>query len=785
MFKRNHFKAKDLRNFLMIKPDIFKFLTAMLADKRRGRRTRDVVSTICAGVFIILGSNNSPLAQTNPTLSETPNLQNTPEEHREMVQRLHQLGSQGDPMANYHWNAKRAEVLKAQLASAQDHQRIRLAYLYSYESLNAGDEATCIREIKGYLDYLNKPYEELLNDQNRALFELLALAYLRRGENENCQASHSPESCILPLQAGGLHQLREGSQNAKTLYALLDNRYPSPKYKWLYSLAAMTLGEYPDQATGNHLVPFPNWKVEQREFPSFPEVGTMVGLAANGLLGGVSLEDFNNDGLLDVFVTSHGGQDQPKLFLNDGKGGFQDQSDQTGLNGITGGFNCLHADYDNDGWIDLFILRGAWLHDSGKIPNSLLKNMGDGTFQDRTKSSGLLSFHPTQTASWSDFDRDGDLDLFIGNESSPKSLHSCEFYENQGDGTFKEVAGDHGLGQIQEFVKACVWGDVDNDGWPDLYLSILGGNNRLYHNQQGNFVEVGGTAGVQEPYFSFPSWFWDVNNDGLLDLFVCGYDLQDLDGIAGDYASELMGLAPKSETPRLFINQGNFKFADKTESYGLNKSMYGMGANFGDLDNDGNLDFYIGTGAPDFSTVVPNRMFHNVSGERFEEVTSAGNFGHIQKGHGIAFADLDQDGDQDIYEVMGGAFEGDRFTNILYENPTSTNHWLVVELEGKESNRNGIGSRIRIELDNGQVIYRTVGTGGSFGASSLQQEIGLGTGTIKQLTVRWTSGKEETYTKVRINQKIRIVEGQPNFKNIPYQTIPFRKTNSSGPHQHH
>jgi len=701
-----------------------------------------------------------------------------------MVQILSQLESEGNPMENYHWNARRAKILKDLLPSASKGERLRLAYLYNYECLNAGDEATCIREVKGYLDHFQMPYPDLLNDENRPLFELLALAYLRQGENDNCQANHSPESCILPLKPNGIHKLRAGSQNARDLYGLLDSRYPSFKYKWLYSLAAMTLGDDLEETTDNHAVPFPNRKMEQNDFPSFQEISTQVGLASNGLLGGASLEDFNNDGFLDVFATSHGSRDQPKLFLNDGKGGFTDKSQEISLKGITGGFNCLHADYDNDGWVDVFILRGAWLHESGKIPNSLLKNMGDGTFQDRTKSAGLLSFHPTQTASWADFDRDGDLDLFIGNESSPGALHACELFENQGDGTFKEVAREHGLGNIHEFVKACIWGDVDNDGWPDLYLSVLGGNNRLYRNQQGNFVEMGLEAGVQAPYYSFPSWFFDVNNDGLQDLFVCGYDLGDLNGVAGDYARELMGIPAQSEMPRLFINQGGFKFKDESATYGLNKVMFGMGANFGDLDNDGYLDFYVGTGAPDFSTVVPNRMFHNVRGIRFEEVTSAGNFGHIQKGHGVAFGDLDRDGDQDIYEVMGGAYEGDRFTNILYENPISTNHWLVVELEGTTSNRDGIGSRIRIELDNGKAIYRTVSTGGSFGASSLQQEIGLGTAQINQLSVQWSTGKESVFMDIDVNQKIRIVEGEPKFETLSYQAIPLQKTSKEG-HQHH
>ncbi len=184
-----------------------------------------------------------------------------------------------------------------------------------------------------------------------------------------------------------------------------------------------------------------------------------------------------------------------------------------------------------------------------------------------------------------------------------------------------------------------------------------------------------------------------------------------------------------------------------------------MGSNFGDLDNDGWLDFYLGTGAPDFSTVVPNRMFRNVNGTHFEEVTSAGNFGHIQKGHGVAFGDIDHDGDQDLYAVLGGAYEGDVFTNILYENPGFENNWITIELQGKESNHSAIGSRIEIELDNGRKIYRTVSSGGSFGASTLQQEIGLGsTQLIEKMSVHWINGKVTIQQKIPVNQKLVIQE---------------------------
>lgn len=212
--------------------------------------------------------------------------------------------------------------------------------------------------------------------------------------------------------------------------------------------------------------------------------------------------------------------------------------------------------------------------------------------------------------------------------------------------------------------------------------------------------------------------------------------------------------------------------------------MYAMGANFGDLDYDGYLDFYIGTGSPEYSAVIPNRMFRNVNGKAFEEVTSAGGFGHIQKGHGVAFADLDQDGDQDVYTVMGGVYEGDKFTNVLFENPGFKNNWIVIDLEGITTNKSAVGTRLEITLDNNQKIYRTVGTGGSFGAHSLRQEIGLGKAKkIKSLTVFWQNGSPQTFTDIATNQKIKITENADEYQPLDFVHIPF-STTGNHVHQH-
>ena len=229
---------------------------------------------------------------------------------------------------------------------------------------------------------------------------------------------------------------------------------------------------------------------------------------------------------------------------------------------------------------------------------------------------------------------------------------------------------------------------------------------------------------------------------------------------------------------KLYRNNGNGTFSDVAQEMGLNTIIYGMGNNFGDLDNDGWLDLYFGTGKPDLRALIPNRVFHNRAGKRFDDISMNG-FSHIQKGHAVAFADIDNDGDQDIYVVVGGAFDGDLGNNILYINPGNTNKWVTLFLEGVTSNRDAIGARIKVMVlqrdGKRRNIYATVGTGGSFGSSSLRQEIGLGDATqIVSVEVQWPKpGIPNTvYLDVPMNTAIKLKEGANKPEIIPLK--PFQ-----------
>ncbi|MEL6650118.1 MAG: CRTAC1 family protein, partial [Bacteroidota bacterium] len=602
------------------------------------------------------------------------------------------------------------------------------------------------------------------------------------GELQNCLNQHTASSCIIPFQTEALHQLPQGSQKAIELYEMILSRYPDDyQALWLLNLAYQTLGTPKAEIPEAWRLEYPDWGRQKQDFPRFENIAMQTGTAINGLSGGACLDDFNQDGYPDIFVTSYGMTDQVRLLLNDQKGGFEDHTEAAGLLGISSGLNAIHADYDNDGLRDILVLRGGWLGEYGEHPNSLLRNLGDGRFAEVTFEAGLGAAHPTQTAAWADFDRDGWLDLFIGNESQVGQGLYSELYRNNGDGTFTETAKELGLA-VAAYVKGVAWGDIDNDGWPDLYVSTLGGNNKLYHNQQGRFANIAFPARVQSPNFGFPCWFWDYDNDGWLDILAASYDMNAYSYVGGVFGKELLDGKAPAERIYLYRNNGDSTFTDLADSLGIATSVHAMGSNVGDLNNDGYPDFYIGTGAPNPMSVVPNRMFLNatVTDEAFHEVTASGGFGHLQKGHGIAFGDLDLDGDQDVYMTVGGAFEGDVFTNALFANPGFDNNWITLELQGTESNRDAIGARLEIQVsraDSSWTLYQIVSTGGSFGASSLAVEWGIGSAErIDRLLIRWPSGKEQAVSDLEPKRHYQIIEGQSKPMVLSRSPIPLRGT---------
>lgn len=679
--------------------------------------------------------------------------------HQEMIRILSEKSEMVNPEINLYANKKRLAWLQNQIFDDHISAALQHQSVIANEMLNAGYTQQSIDQYNDVLYTIDSlkinPPESFMT----AIHDLLAITHFRHGEETNCLDGHNAESCIMPIRGAGIHRNKNNAEIAINIYkSLLEKNPKDYVYRWLINLAYMVKGDYPDKVPQRWLIPqlTPSDSIT---FPEFTEIAESAGLDHISLAGGSIADDFDGDGLIDIMVSSWGLDNQLHYFKNMGNRGFEDRTESANLIGITGGLNMVHGDYDNDGWVDVFVLRGGWFGEDGNHPNSLLKNNGDGTFTDVTISTNIYSEHPTQTASWGDFNNDGWLDLFIGNESAEGSNHISELYQNNGDGTFSDVAQAHDINAIG-FIKAVIWGDINNDGFLDLYISRLGEPNLLFQNSgpenNYHFKEISKKSGVTEPLNSFPAWFWDFNNDGWEDIWVSGYD-----NSSGHVAMDYLGLKHDGESPRLYQNNKDGTFTDVTKKANLDHPLLTMGSNFGDLNNDGFLDFYAGTGDPDYRSIQPNRMFLNNRGESFDDVTFHGRFGHLQKGHGVSFADFDRDGDLDIHAVMGGAYEGSVYQNALFENPGGwKNHWIGISLRGNKTNKLAVGVRIEIMLENGTVIYRTVSSGGSFGGNPFDQMIGLGkNGNIKTINIFWPgSGTTQTFSGVDINARYLVNE---------------------------
>ena len=683
-----------------------------------------------------------------------------------MVARLRRLADAADPATNPFLNSARAKVLEGVVLTQGNSANPPILMELGQELLNAGRTTDAIAQyerLEGLarsrgLDVRSKAWSQLRMQD--------AIAQLRRGEEENCMMNHNARSCLFPIRGAGVHMKTRGSQAAATILTdLLDHDPDNLAARWLLNIAYMTLGEYPDSVPAR-------WRLAPELFESdydikpFPDIAASLGMDIDDYAGGSIIEDFDGDGNLDIMVSAMGLRSQLRYFHNDANGKFSDRTEQAGLIGEVGGLNIVQTDYDNDGRPDVLVLRGGWMGKGGVYPSSLLHNDGGGAFSDVTEAAGMLRYAPTQTATWLDYDGDGWLDVFIGNESTEGNPHPCEMFHNNHNGTFTECGAETGVA-VAAFVKGVTSADYDNDGFPDLYLSVRGGDNVLFHNDGrkggacgGHFTDRARAAGVTEPFYSFPTWFFDYDNDGREDLFVSGYMVHDVGDVVADY----LGRPTDAERPRLYHNNGNGTFTNVTLGARLSHVIETMGSNYGDLDNDGWLDMFLATGAPDLAMLVPDRVFRNAGGKFFQDVTTSGGFGQLQKGHGVSFGDLDNDGDQDIVHVVGGALETDHFRNSLFENPGHGNHFLVLKLEGTRSNRAAIGARIQVGVRTAKgaerVIYRTVRSGGSFGASPLRQEIGLGDAVqIRGVAIIWPSGAASKLTNLALDQRYVMREG--------------------------
>jgi len=742
----------------------------------------------------------------------------------------HRLAERGDTsesklfvFGNIRNGAKQANIpgLRASLArlpkteeNEEEEQLLRLRLGREYLACGMNEEALteflklCSEAITDEVDGVRATSclsDLAISRYSAALRELLGITYFRMAETANCVQSHNEDSCLMPIKEKAFHKIPRGAKAAIGVWE--QNLRINPEdlgSMWLYNLAHQVLGRWPHDVDPRYLLS-PKFFEAEYSIGRFYDISGPLHVGLRGLAGGAMFEDFDQDGFLDIMCSGSSARDQLKYFHNNGDGTFSDWSERAGLIGIVNGIDMSLTDYNNDGYPDPVMIRGGWNCDWWKLPNSLLRNNGDGTFTDITLHAGLWSTYASHSIDWADFNNDGFLDAFVANEVNwdlpfPLSIQPCQLFVNQGEsGKFIDMAPEYGLSECP-WTKSATWGDFNNDGLEDLYINNYLGpveghvDSRLYRNDgpvmdetgtrviSWRFTDVSKEAGIGEPKYGFPSFFFDWNNDGWLDLLISGFssvDIWEVTRVAldPDYPAD-------SDRPVLYQNNGDGTFTDVSKKMGhsFTTVMNVMGVNFGDLDNDGWQDVFFGTGSPDLRTLQPDRVLRNNRGLNFQDVTYSGHFGHLQKGHGISFGDVDNDGDQDIYVSHGAMYPADNFTDSLFLNPGHGNHWITIKTVGVKTNRPGIGVRLKVTVKTPSYpggkrdIYYRVGVGGTFGTNSLQSEIGLGDATsIVSLVVDWPVSKSrQVFTRLALNSVIEVTEGKDVVNVLEREKIDFQ-----------
>ncbi len=629
----------------------------------------------------------------------------------------------------------------------------------------------------------------------------LGVAYLRAGEIASCLKRSNEQSCIFPLHGTGIWRDTKVAEKAEALFReVLELEPGNPGARWLLALSQEVMGIYPRDIATEDLLPEATMRGETTA-PHFRNRAVALGVAGDDLAGSVAVDDFDGDGFQDIITCSYDPNQSLHYYHNQGDGTFVDWTDKAGLRQQKGGLNLTHADFNNDGLLDILVLRGAWFLSAGYQRNALLQQNPDHTFTDVTVAAGMAQEFPSLAATWGDYDLDGYLDVFIGNEritamgrgvsgaskaakagADEKTDHApSQLFHNNGDGTFTDVAAAAGV-QNFRFTRGAAFGDYDNDGYLDLAVSNLSQSNRLYHNNgDGTFTDIAMQPGLeflQHPTRAFGCWWMDVNNDGNLDLFVAGYPLTDKvnDVVQDRYHGER---GRRVDPCALYLGDGHGGFEDATKEWNLDRVHLVMGANFADIDSDGWMDFYLGTGAPSLEIMIPNVLYRNMQGQGFLDATTASGLGHLHKGHGISFSDIDNDGDLDVFAQLGGWYVDSHSQNALFLNEGTGNHSLTLQLVGTEANRFGLGARLRVVVEengNPRTMHLVSGDTASFGSNAMEQVIGLGQATkVKELEIQWPNlqRSRQIFYDLPADTTLRITEGSASWQEILQSVVPL------------
>jgi hypothetical protein len=486
---------------------------------------------------------------------------------------------------------------------------------------------------------------------------------------------------------------------------------------------------------------------------------------------GLSWLDYDNDGWMDLYVVQSGPlppaaspKSRDRLYRNNGNGTFSDVTEQAGLNDTAYGMGAIAADYDNDGFVDLFVTNYGG--------NILYRNNGNGTFTNVTAKAGVAGPRWGTSAAWGDVDGDGYLDLFVGqyaDDTKDKSLFCGDpvtgvreycppimydgtvsvLFHNNGDGTFTDITRAAGLGSAVGKALGVLFVDVDLDGRPDIYVANDQVMNFLFHNRDGlHFDDISVSSGTGfgaegNPQGGMGVDAGDLDGDGLPDIVVANFE---------------------SEPNQFYRNLGKGVFEDLSASSGfgpptLNYVKFGL--NLLDIDNDGDLDAYVANGhiyerpkRQSAGAAERALLLWNDGTGHFRERGCGPAFDAPFVGRGSAVADYDNDGDPDIAVATSGG------TLQLLRNDGTHGGWLGVTLVGKKSNRQGIGARLVAELPSGRKIVRFVEAGSSYLSSSDPRVLfGLGAETaVKRLTVYWPSGLVQAVENPPVGRYVKIEE---------------------------
>lgn len=431
----------------------------------------------------------------------------------------------------------------------------------------------------------------------------------------------------------------------------------------------------------------------------------------------VSTIDFNNDNYDDLFFTDATMSQPNKLFKNDGTGSFTEVTSGAIVTDLAKSMSSSWADYDNDGDLDVVVAN------SSMKPCSFYINNGDETFTKNITAAFTKNVGYYHHVSWVDVDNDGQLELYLANYL-PSRLN--ELWKKDESGNWS-LWTDNLLSQVVGSSVGATWADIDNDGFQDLLLlNNNAGKNRMYHNLgNGQFEELS-NAVTSNGGFSVSSTWGDIDNDGDLDLFISN---------------------ASNKNNELYFNNGSGDFTLSTVGSIVNDGGHSHGASFADIDNDMDLDLFV---ANDQGSKF--LYLNKGNGEFVRDRSELVNF-NFGNAFGVAFSDIDSDGDMDLITSTHSNQE-----NVLFKTNNNSNNWLKIRLEGTASNKSGIGARIRVKA-NGEWMTRFVNSqNGIGGQGSYRQHFGLGNDTKVDVEIYWPSGFIQTLTNINKNSNLLLVE---------------------------